>query len=120
MFSSRVLAALIGGYALAIVLVAPCVTYADSIDEPPTQAVRFGDLNLDSRSGVETLFGRITTAAREVCEQYEPHVTLLPATAHQFCMRNAISGAVRNVDSPLLTAYYNEREGRHSLTTASR
>ena len=120
MISSRILASIIGAYALVIVLVAPRVTYADPVDQRPTQAVRLGDLNLDTRSGVETLFRRIQIAAGEVCKQYEPHGTLLPSAAHRSCMRNAVSGAVRNVGSPLLTAYYNEREDRHSLITSSR
>jgi UrcA family protein len=119
MNSSRVLASIIGAYALVIVLVAPRVTHADSVDQRPYAAVRFGDLNLDTRSGVETLFRRIQTAAGEVCKQYEPHGTLLPSAAHQSCMRNAVLGAVRNIDSPLLTAYYKDREDRHSLNTAS-
>ena len=115
MISSRVLASFIGAYALAIVLVAPRVTYADPVDQRPVKAVRFGDLNLDTRSGVEKLFRRIQTAAGEVCKEYEPHGTRLASAAHQSCLRNAVSAAVRNVDSPLLTAYYNEREPRKDL-----
>jgi UrcA family protein len=120
MISSRVLASLIGAYALAIALVAPQVTYADSIARPPTETVRYADLNLDTHSGVETLFRRIQSAAGEVCKEYEPHGTLVPSAAHRSCIRNAVSGAVRKVDSPSLTAYYSERDDRHSLNTASR
>jgi UrcA family protein len=120
MISSRILSSIIGAYALVIVLVAPRVTYADSVDQRPTAAVRFGDLNLDTRSGAETLLRRIQNAAGEVCKQYEPHGTILPSAAHQSCVRSAISGAVRNVDSPLLTAYAKEREERYSVNTSSR
>ena len=120
MIASRVLASLIGACAFAIVLLAPRVTHADAVDQRPTQAVRFGDLNLDTLPGVETLFRRIQIAAGEVCKQYEWHATLIPSIAHQACIRNAVSGAVRNIDSPLLSAYYNAREDHHSLNTASR
>jgi UrcA family protein len=120
MISSRVLASIITASALAIVLIAPRVTHADSMEQRPAAAVRFGDLNLDTHSGAETLFRRIQTAASEVCKQYEPHGTLVPSLAHRSCMREAVSVAVRNVDSPLLTAYYNEREDGHSLNTANR
>jgi UrcA family protein len=120
MISSRVIASLIGAYALAAVLVAPRVTYADSSEQRPTEVVRFGDLDLDTRSGVGTLFHRIEIAAREVCAEYGPHGSFRPSAAHRSCIRNAVSGAVRNVDVPLLTAYYNEREDQHSLSTASR
>jgi UrcA family protein len=120
MISSRVLAALICAYALVSVLVAPRVTYADSGAQPPAAAVRFTDLNLDSRADVATLFRRIQNAAAEVCKQYDSYGSLVPSAAHQSCIRDAVSGAVRKVDSPLLTAYYSEREDRHSLNTASR
>ena len=120
MISSRALAAIIGGYALAAVLVAPRVTYADSVAQPPTVTVSFSGLNLDTRPGVETLFRRIQMAAGEVCEQYEPRGTLVPSSAFRACLRDAVAGAVRKVDSPLLTAYYSERDDHHALNTASR
>jgi UrcA family protein len=120
MIGSRALISFIGACAVAIVLFGPRVTHADSVDQPPTEAVAFGDLNLDTRSGVETLFRRIQIAATKVCQQYEPQGTGLHSAAYQYCMRHAISGAVRNVESPLLDAYYNEREHRHSVLTASR
>jgi UrcA family protein len=120
MIASRVLGPLVGACALAIVLLAPRETHADSADSRPTKTVRFGDLNLDTRSGAETLLRRIQIAARDVCKEYEPQGNGLPTTVHESCLRNAVAGAVHNVDSPLLTAYYNERENRHSQITASR
>jgi UrcA family protein len=120
MISSRVLASLIGAYALAIVLVAPPVSYAQSVAAQPTVAVRYADLNLDTHSGVKTLFSRIQTAADEVCQQYGPQGSLIPSAAHRSCTKDAVAAAVRKVDSPRLTAYYSERDDRHSLNTASR
>jgi UrcA family protein len=120
MIASRVLVALISACALAAVFFAPRVTHADSAGQLPTEAVRYGDLDLDTRSGIETLFRRIRIAAAEVCREYEPQGTRLPSSAYRSCTRNAISRAVGNVDSPLLKAYYNEREHRDSLITASR
>ena len=120
MISSRVLASIIGAYALAVVLIAPRVTYADSVAQPPTVTVSFSGLNLDTRAGVETLYRRIQFAASEVCEQYEPHGTLVPSAAFRGCIREAVADAVRKVDSPLLTAYFSERDDHHALNTASR
>ena len=120
MIPSRVLGSLIGAYAVAIVLLAPAVTHADSVDQPPTKTVRFDDLNLATSYGAETLFRRIQIAATAVCEEFEPQGNSLPTTVHESCIRNAVAGAVRNVDSPLLTAYYQERQNRHSQITASR
>jgi UrcA family protein len=120
MIASRALASLIGASALAMILVAPRVTHADAVDQPPTEVVRFADLNLDTRGGAQTLLRRIQMAAGNVCKQYQPDGSRLPSAAQQSCIRNAVFGAVRNVDLPMLTAYYNEREGRHSQITASR
>jgi|SRR5580698_5123454 UrcA family protein len=120
MNASRVLASLIGASALAIVLLAPPVTHADSFDQRATVAVRFGDLNLDTLSGAQALLRRIRIAAGEVCRQYEPHGSLIPSVAHQACIRDAVSGAVHSVDLPLLSAYYNAQADRHLQNTASR
>jgi UrcA family protein len=120
MISSRVLAAVIGAYALAVILVAPRVTYADSFAQASTQAVRFADLNLDTRSGVATLFRRIQSAAGEVCGGYSSPGTLLPSVAHRSCINFAVADAVHRVDAPLLTAYFGERDARHALNTVSR
>ncbi len=120
MTSSRVLASVIGAYAVAAVLLAPRVTHADSVDQRPTVAVRFSDLNLDTRTGAETVFHRIQIAADAVCNEYAPRGTLLPSAAYQSCLREAVSAAVRTVDSPLLTAYYGEHHDHHTLNTVSR
>jgi UrcA family protein len=120
MNASRVLASLISASALAIVLLGPRVTHADAVAQRQAEVVRFGDLNLDTRSGAEKLLHRIQMAAATVCKGDEPTGSRLPSAAQEACIRNAVSSAVRNVDSPLLTAYYNQREGRHSQITASR
>src|ERR1700733_8386604 len=69
MIPSRVLGSLIAAYAIAMVLLAPPVTHADSVDQPPTKTVRFDDLNLATSYGAETLFRRIQIAATAVCEE---------------------------------------------------
>jgi UrcA family protein len=120
MIASRVFASLIGASALAIVLLAPRVTHADAVAQPQTQVVRFGDLDLETRSGAEKLLHRIQMAAGTVCKADEPSGSRLPSAAQESCIRNAVSAAVRNVNSPLLTVYYSQREGRHSQITASR
>jgi UrcA family protein len=120
MISSRILAAFIGIYAVAVMLLAPRVTYAEPVEPPPAATVRLGDLNLDTPRGVAKLFRRIQAAAAEVCRPYAPHGTLLPSAAYRVCMGNAISGTVRKIDSPFLTAYYVARDPRHSVSTASR
>ena len=96
---------------LANVLVTPQVAYAESYDRPPTQIVRFGDLNLNSRAGVEVLYRRIESAARDVCGPAEDPGSRRPSAAWQSCVREAVMTAVHKVDRPLLTAYFEERDG---------
>ena len=115
MIASRVLVSLMGACALAIVLFAPRVTLAGAGDQQQTVAVRFGDLNLDTDGGVETLFRRIQIAAVEVCQAYEPRGTHRHSAAHQSCIWSAVSGAVGRLDSPLLNSYFHERERRSAF-----
>jgi UrcA family protein len=113
MISTRLMVSIIGTLALASALLAPHATYAD--DQRPTAAVRYGDLNLDTPTGIDALYRRIQVAAQEVCKDYAPHGTLAPSAAHHLCMSNAVSGAVRSVGSTALAAYYSER-GDHRPT----
>ncbi len=119
MLSTRTLLSLIGACAVAIVLTAPRVTHADSVDQQPAVAVRFGDLDLNTDSGVQTLLHRIQIAADKVCERYARPGSILPATVHQSCVRAAIQDAVLKIDSTPLTAYYKGRQ-RHSFLTSAR
>jgi UrcA family protein len=120
MMNSKMLALAIGAYALTATLIAPRTTFADSPTQSPTAAVHFGDLNLDSRADVAALFHRLQGAAADVCRQYAPQGTLLPSAAYRLCAKNALSGAVRNVDAPLLTAYYHERDDSQALHIVNR
>jgi UrcA family protein len=96
---------------LASVLVTPRVAYAESSDRPSSRIVRFADLNLDSRAGIEALYRRIQSAARNVCGPAEDLGSRRLSPAWQSCTREAVMTAVRRVDRPLLTAYYDERGG---------
>ena len=81
-----------------------------------SETVKFGDLNLNSQAGVEALYGRIHAAARRVCEQ--PAGELAGASR---CITKAESQAIGKVNSPLLTAFYQQKTGNKPQTiTASR
>ncbi|HTT06411.1 MAG TPA: UrcA family protein [Steroidobacteraceae bacterium] len=107
-WSLRILAACL----LAGVLAQSSLAQAEPGAEVPTALVRFHDLNLNSASGVRTLYGRIRLAAAEVCAPLEPDGSLVHSAAWRVCMDSAIATAVRRVDSPLLTAYHERRLGR--------
>jgi UrcA family protein len=74
--------------------------------EVATRKVRFADLDLSTAVGVETLYGRIKTAARAVCR----HETLV--NMEYACRARAIENAVKDVGSPLLVSVHRSATGR--------
>jgi UrcA family protein len=79
-------------------------------DELPSRVVEYGDLDLSRDSGVTTLYTRINSAARAVCEPLD--VAMLKLLREKFdCRRDAIARAVSEVNSPGLTNYYVAKTG---------
>ena len=80
----------------------------DQADDILSRRVSYADLDITHRTGVAVLYTRITSAAHQVCEpsvQWEPK--LLQAGSR--CATAAVSRAVSEIGSPLLTTYYLER-----------
>lgn len=90
---------------LATVLVMPSVAFA----EPPIKVVHFSDLNLNKHEGVQVLYRRLQSAARDVCGPAESTGTRIPSAERQACLAAAVKAAVQGVDQPLLTAYHVEQ-----------
>ena len=65
--------------------------------------VRYADLNLATQEGATQLYGRISRAARAVCERDDPR-DLAAFTASKACESAAIARAVTAVHSPRLAA----------------
>jgi UrcA family protein len=114
MTSSRSIGSVIGSGLLAslLVLVVPGAAHANPVEQPPSATVQFKDLNLDSRADTARLYRRLQSAAAEVCKQTAPVGTLVASRAHYLCIRSAMAGAVRAVDSPALTAYYAQYDSQ--------
>jgi len=70
---------------------------------PPAVHVRYGDLNLATSAGVQTLYRRIAAAAREVCPRAEP-AEMDRYRASRACQQQAIERAVHDVHDPHLAA----------------
>jgi UrcA family protein len=102
---------------VAALTFAPGVAHADTAREVLTKTVRFGDLNLDNRNGVESLYRRIENAASEVCGPDRSTGSPFVSAAWTTCVTNAVQQAVRTVDRPSLTAYYVEHQGRQLVPT---
>jgi UrcA family protein len=95
------------GYAVAMVLACVLVaTNARAGDQPRFETVKFADLDLSTSAGAQELYRRIHRAAVRVCDTPGE---LEIAVA---CMRDAESKAIGKVNSPLLTAIYQNKTGR--------
>jgi UrcA family protein len=70
---------------------------------PPTQKVSYADLDISKPAGAKVLYSRIVAAANRVCA-FDGYKDL--ATMHwvHVCTDRAIDNAVRDVDSPALSA----------------
>ena len=74
-----------------------------SLNGSLTQAVHFGDLDLSTPAGVETLLKRVRRAARNVCTPLTS-VHFRPQRAK--CIDKAMANAIREVDNIALTTRY--------------
>ena len=104
-------------YTSAMLLACVLVAFnARAGDQGPSETVKFADLNLGSQAGVEALYQRIHAAAWRVCRQPAGELA-----AESSCAKKAESDAIGKVNSPLLTAFYQQKTGGHPQTiTANR
>jgi UrcA family protein len=79
-------------------------------EEARTETVKFHDLNLDAPSGVQSLYGRIHSAAKRVCSESDPVLRAAEAA----CARKAEANAIESLKLPQLTAYYKMKIGDHT------
>jgi UrcA family protein len=83
---------------LGCALAALTASAASAAEPVRTTIVRYGDLNVASASGWQTLHQRLSLAAQRVCE--EPGAAAYDARVHQrvrACRREAIANAARAV-----------------------
>lgn len=76
--------------------------------------VSYADLRLESPAGINTLYGRIETAARTVCGTPSHQQGRLTSTHRdwQGCLEGAMDGAVANVNHRGLSQYHLAQTGR--------
>jgi UrcA family protein len=77
-----------------------------------TRKVRFADLNLSSPEGNAALYDRLSAAAHRVCDDTDDWFLNTTSDARQ-CRSEAIAGAVSQIKSPMLTALYQEHDGKY-------
>ncbi len=81
-----------------------------------TERVYFKDLNINSPEGAAVLYGRIKKAANVVCGESR-NADLSQIRLVQACINDAVSRAVAQVNSPMLTSIYNEKTGKAGKIT---
>jgi UrcA family protein len=75
--------------------------------EPLTKRVSYADLNLDSQQGAKIFYGRVRSAAKQVCSPFESR-DASRMTQWQTCVNDAVSSSVAQVNNTRVTALYNE------------
>lgn len=80
-------------------------------EQPAQQVVRYGDLNLGSREGVDRLYLRIVAAASDVCGR-EDGRSLAAWARFRACSEQAIARAVATVGNVDLADAHARRAGR--------
>jgi long-chain acyl-CoA synthetase len=86
--------------ALTLGVLAPNA-WASELSDPPSITVRYDDLNLSTKRGVEILHRRINAAAQQVCgDGYEPG-DLSRALAYHRCVNSAAEKALEKVQIAL-------------------
>jgi len=113
---SKRLIKLLPAAALAASLVISANAGASTRDTPPTVVVKYGDLDLGSKSGVAALHSRLNRAAKQVCSPLDSRVLGLREKFDQ-CVADAVTDAVRTVANPNLSLYH--RYGKHADIVAS-
>jgi UrcA family protein len=72
-------------------------------DGLPTRTISYADLDISKPAGAKVLYGRIRSAANQVCDYSAYWEMSLRQTQHD-CVEKAIDKAVKQVDSPALSA----------------
>ena len=97
----------IRGLAFAALVCVLGTAPAGASPSEPSVRVSYRDLDLSSLAGATTLYQRIQGAAKQVCGR--AGADLVEQMAWKACYRHATADAVRQVNSPLLTAVHAGR-----------
>jgi UrcA family protein len=95
---TKLAAAMCLGYGMACF----SATAAAADAAPPSEVVRYADLNIQNPAGALTLYHRIQAAARRVCPSEVVSVRLFSDKANT-CYRHAVDEAVKRVNSAALS-----------------
>jgi UrcA family protein len=83
---------------------------AAQASEPMSRSVSYADLNLDNEAGARAMLRRIRHAARDVCDDTWGRTSLRQRSYVRACVREAMERAVAELDRPVVTALYQDRQ----------
>jgi UrcA family protein len=84
---------------------------ADSLG-PPTVTVKYADLNLSNPRDAAVLYGRIDTAAEDICSPYDHTGSLSSKMRVKTCVNKVVEDAVIKTKEPALIAVYSAKTGK--------
>ena len=104
--SSTPLRTLIAGAILsALAFSLPTVSSAEEGTTPPQVIVKFADLDVSTAQGAQALYGRIHSAADDVCwRMYQSSAAY--RLYKDACLQKVIADAVTKVNEPALSAVF--------------
>jgi UrcA family protein len=106
---SRVLNSVI--IALALISTSSVPLSAQVAAETTSVRVVYGDLNLSTKSGAQTLFKRMRVATSKVCGSRPAPKQIAAQQRHRICTLDAMLRAVAEINSPLVTAMFTGMAG---------
>jgi UrcA family protein len=102
----------IAALVVTVAAIAPVVSHA--VDAPQIK-VSYSISNLNSPQGAAILYKRLSYAAKEVCPNLAFESRTFLTQAVQDCRAHAIEGAVLSINSPQLTAVF-EQQSEHKAS----
>jgi UrcA family protein len=108
-FHCTVNAIILGSSILLGSLSAIATAAVERNDGVATRRVNFADLDLARNEGAATLYSRIKSAARQVCDPLVVYALRDSMLRMHRCEEDAIARAVADVNAPVLTSYHREK-----------
>lgn len=89
----------------ALAIAAPAFAQNET-DRPQERVVTYGELNLNSAAGADTLVRRLDNAAEQVCGSNDGRTNTRQAMINRNCEVETTDNAVDDVNHPVVTARY--------------
>lgn len=89
-----------------------CAVPEGYLDQHPHTTVKFADLNLNTREGIDALYHRIRGAARNVCDVAIPQTDPRSYQDWRLCFEETVADAVSKVNNTRLTLLHAQATNR--------